>query len=94
MSMSIGLLIPFLLLASTMYITTSSLVNNIQNMDSGIIAYANCAQNMMNYAFIGQVYNYTACYEQEINQTQLNCSYNSTDVICNLNGTTYLYPLK
>jgi hypothetical protein len=63
-------------------------------MSSGILAYADCAQDMMNYAFIGQVYNFTQCYLEKINQTHLNCYYNNTNIICNLNGSEYIYPLS
>lgn len=93
-SLGIGMLIPALLLFATLITTTSYLVKDIQNMSGGLIAYANCAQNMMNYAFIGETYNFTQCYLEQINQTQLNCYYNSTNIICNLNGTNYIYPLS
>ncbi|BFI73190.1 hypothetical protein YN1_1770 [Nanoarchaeota archaeon] len=93
-AVGIGMLLPALLILATLVTTTNYLVKDIQQMNGGLITYANCAQNMMNYAFLGQVYNFTQCYLQQVNQTQLNCYYNSTNIVCNVNGTSYVYPLN
>jgi len=87
-------ILPALIIAASIVATTQYLSTDIIHMNSNIIAYADCAQNMMNYAFLGQVYNFSQCYLNSINQTYVNCYYNSTNIICNINETNYIYPLK
>ncbi|MGB9674713.1 MAG: hypothetical protein ACP5G1_01790 [Nanopusillaceae archaeon] len=88
------LIIPGLLFLVSTILTMNLLVDKVQSMNNKIIAFSDCAQNMMDAAFLGQVYNFTECYAEKMNNNYINCYYNSTNIICHVNNSIYVYPLS
>lgn len=87
-------LVPGLILLFSMSVFTMQIVKVLQHIDGSILAYANCANQMVNYAFMGQVFNFSQCYLQELNSTTLNCQYQNNEIVCTYNSTVYTFPLN
>lgn len=88
------LFLPGLMILLSISVFTMELLNTTYKIQGSLLAYSKCASEMIDYAFIGQVYNFTDCYIKEKSNTTFYCEYNKDEIICNVNGNIKRFPIN
>jgi len=93
-SVTTYVLLPIFLWIVSIGILTQELVKEVGKINKGLIAYADCASEIMNSAFLGKFENFSECYANKLNVTEFDCTYdNNTTIICNVNNRTYIFKI-
>jgi len=87
------ILLPIVLWIVSIGILTQELVKEVEKINKGLIAYADCANEVMNSAFLGKFESFSECYANKLNYTEFNCMYNNNTIICNVNNKTYTFKI-
>lgn len=89
------MIIPALIFIGVYLTVFNKVLDSYINVSKGILAYADCANEMMNYAFTNptQNFNFTECYNNKLKNITLYCNYTNFTVECNYNGEKYFYRL-
>ncbi len=70
------------------------LLSSLEDMTGKLVAYSDCANQMMDYAFLGKVYNFTDCYLSRIHSENLKkpiCRYVDGFVVCDYENKTFIF---
>jgi len=84
------------MIISLIFVTQYQLVEEIKNINKGVLAYADCSNEMMHFAFTNptEVFNFSDCYHKKIKSIDLNCVYNGTSILCNYNSEKFVFVIN
>jgi len=88
------ILVPILLWIVSTGLLTQELVKEVGKINKGLIAYADCADEVMNSAFLGKFESFSDCYASKLNTTNFNCLYENSTIICNVENETYIFKIN
>jgi len=88
------ILVPFLLWIVSIGLLTQELVKEVGKINKGLLAYADCASEIMNSAFLGKFESFSECYANKLNITDFNCIYNNDTIVCNVKNETYMFKIS
>lgn len=92
------LLVPIIVVLPIIYSMMTSLIDNLNMINHSLTAYAICSREMIDYAFLGETFNYTVCYNNLKNSIEVyNCTLDTENwvVTCKSKyfNEEYIYPL-
>jgi len=91
---TIYMLGPFLSFLLVLFTIMTPILYNIEKIQNSLIAYSECSSKMIDYAFLGQVFNFTECYLNELNNKEnVTCEIDNDKMICFYKGEEFIYPL-
>ena len=85
---------PSIIFVSLLLSIFTPLIHNLHEINVKLVAYSECANKMIDYAFLGKVYNFTECYLEHIRKPMhAECTVNNNIIICTYKNKTYAYPI-
>ncbi|RDD52415.1 hypothetical protein BA065_01860 [Nanoarchaeota archaeon NZ13-N] len=85
------MLVPLLLWIVSMGVLTQELIKEVIKINKGLLAYADCSNEIMNSAFLGEFKSFSECYANKINLTTFECKQENNTIVCNVNSETYTF---
>ena len=91
---TIYMLVPFLSFLIVLSATMTPILYNIEKIQNSLIAYSECSSKMIDYAFLGQMFNFSDCYINEIQKNNsASCYVYGDRLVCAYKDKIYEYPL-